>query len=228
MVSYVPAFAGVLSLESELGEGGFLVNVVASVNDKVFVFGHVGPLITAGRVYFADEWFADSRNLVKCDVPDAAFPFAPTFGGDILFNIVVGVPGFSDDGARHRVVVEADGGVGARLWVACEPVAGGIPVEPSGAASCLVDGLHDALFNAWGDGGCVGGVLVGEVAHSVSPPAFSLGWSCFVVCLCILIVARGRGFRLPFWASELRGVLFDYRVSLNVSSIVQTWEVKSR
>lgn len=179
------------SLESELSEGGFLVNVVGSVNDQVFAFGHVGWFVAAGRVYFTDEGFAGSGSLVKCDVPDAALPFAPTFGGNILFNVVVGVPGFGDDGARHRVVVQADDGVGACLWVACEPVAGSIPVEPSRATPRLIDSLHDALFNAWGDGGRVGGVLVGEVAHGAFP-AFSLGWSCYFVCLRILIVARCR------------------------------------
>lgn len=182
MVSYVPVFVGALLLESELGEGGFLVNVVGSVNDQVFVFGHVGRFVAAGRVYFADEGFAGSGSFVKCDVPDAAFPFAPTFGGDILLDIVVGVPGFSDNSARRRVVVEADGCVGACLWVAGEPVAGGVDVEPSRAPSGLFDGLHDALFNVFGDGRCVGGVLVGEIAHGVSPPAFSFEWSCCFVC----------------------------------------------
>lgn len=100
-------------LESEVGEGGFLVNIVVGVNDQAFCFGHVGWFVAAGRVYFADEGFAGSGSLVKCDVPDAALPFAPTFGGDILLNIVVGVPRFGDDGARNRVVVEADGCVGA-------------------------------------------------------------------------------------------------------------------
>lgn len=155
-------------LESEVGEGWFLVAVVvAAVVRVVFRFCHVGRFVAAGRVYFADEGFDGSGSFVKCDVPDAALPFAPTFGSDILLNIVVGVPGFSDNSARHRVVVEAGGGVGACLRVAGEPVAGGIPVEPSRAASGLVDGLHDALFNAWCDRERVGGVFVGEVAHGV-------------------------------------------------------------
>lgn len=179
------------ALESELCEGGFLTVIANCVNDQVFRLGHVGFLVAAGRVYFADEGFADSRHLVKCDAPDTVVPFAPTYGGDILFNVVVGVPGFGNDSARQRVVVEGDGGVGACLRVACEPVAGGVPVEPSRAAPRLVDGLHDVLFNAWGDGSCVGGVLVGEVAHGTFP-AFSLGWSCYFVCLRILIVARCR------------------------------------
>ena len=188
----LPMFAGALSLEPELSEGGFFVAVVANcVNDQVFAFGHVGWFVAAGRVYLSDEGFAVSDRLKECDAPDAVVPFAPAYGGDILFNIVVGVPGFSDDGARLRVVVQADGCVGARLRVACEPVAGGVPVEPSWATPRLADSLHDALFNAWGDGGCVGCVLVGEVAHGAFP-AFSLGWSCYFVCLRILIVARCR------------------------------------
>ena len=158
-----------LLLESELGEGWFLVAVVANcVNDQVFCLGHVGAFVAAGCVYFADEGFAGSGRFVKCDVPDAALSFAPTFGSDILLNIVVGVPGFGDDSARYCVVVEADGGVGACLWVAGEPVAGGIPVEPAWATPRLVDSLHDALFNVWGDGRCVGGVFVCEVTHGVA------------------------------------------------------------
>lgn len=169
-------------LESEVGEGGFLVNVVVGVNDRAFCFGRVGWFVAAGRVYFADEGFAGSGSLVKCDVPDAALPFAPAYGGDMLLNIVVGVPRFGDDGARNRVVVEADGCVGACLWVACESVTGGIPVELSRAASRVVDSLHDALFNVWGNGCCVGGVFVGEITRGVSSPVFSFGWSCCFVC----------------------------------------------
>ena len=206
MVSYVPVFVGALLLESELCEGGFLVAVVvAAVVRVVFRFCHVGWFVAAGRVYFADEGFAGSVSLVKCDVPDAALPFAPTFGGDILFNIVVGVPGFGDNSARRRVVVEADGCVGACLWVAGEPVAGGVDVEPSRATPRLVDSLHDALFNAWCDRERVGGVFVGEIAHGVSPPAFSLGWSRCCACLRILIVARVLGACLRFRVSGLRG-----------------------
>ena len=90
-------------LESELGEGGFLVAVVvAAVVRVMFRFGHVGWFVAAGRVYFSDEGFTGSCGLEECDVPDAALPFAPTFGGNILFNIVVGVPGFGDDGCSHR------------------------------------------------------------------------------------------------------------------------------
>ena len=166
MISGVTAFAG-RALESELGEGGFLVNVVAHcVNDQVFCFCHVGRFVAAGRVYLNDEGFAGSGGFVKCDVPDAALPFAPTFGSDALLNIVVGVPGFGDDGARRRVVIQADGCVGARLRVACEPVAGGIPVEPSRAASGGEDGAHHAVLDVRGDGG-VGVGVVGVVDHGV-------------------------------------------------------------
>ena len=146
MLSCVCPRLRALSLESELGEGWFLVNVVvAAVVRVVFRFCHVGAFVASGRVHFADEGFAGSGSFVKCDVPDAALPFAPTFGGDILLDIVVGVPGFGDDSARYCVVVEADGGVGACLRVACEPVAGGIPVKPSRATPRLFDRLHDAL-----------------------------------------------------------------------------------
>lgn len=157
-------------LESELGEGWFLVTVVvAAVVRVVFRLCHVGRFVAAGRVYFADEGFAGSGSLVKCDVPDAALPFAPTFGSDILLNIVVGVPRFGDDGARNRVVVEADGCVGACLWVACEPVAGCFDVESAWVAPGFVDGAHDAVFDVWCDGGRVGGVLVGKVTHDTFP-----------------------------------------------------------
>ena len=159
-------------LESELGEGGLSWRVQRRRGD-------VWPV--AGEIDWDDlNAFFDFRE--ELHPPDASFPFAPTFGGDILLNIVVGVPRFGDDGARHCVVVEADGCVGACLWVACEPVAGGIPVEPSRAASRVVDCLHDALFNVWGDGCCVGGVFVGEITHGVSSPVFSFGWSCCFVC----------------------------------------------
>lgn len=156
-------------LESEVGEGGFLVNVVVGVNDQAFCFGHVGWFVAAGRVYFADEGFAGSGSLVKCGVPDAVLPFAPAYGGDILLNFVVGVSRFGDDGARNRVVVEADGCVGACLWVACEPVAGCFDVEPAWVAPGFVDGAHDAVFDVWCDGGRVGGVLVGKVTHDIFP-----------------------------------------------------------
>ena len=88
------------------------------------------------------------------------------------------------------VVIEADGGVGACLWVTGEPVAGGIPVKPSRATPGLVDRLHDATFGIWCDGERVGGVFIGEVSHGVSPPVFSFGGSCCCACLRILIVAR--------------------------------------
>ena len=154
-------------LESEVGEGGFLVNIVVGVNDQAFCFGHVGWFVAAGRVYFADEGFAGSGSLVKCDVPDAALPFVPAYGGDILLNIVVGVPRFGDDGARNRVVVEADGCVGACLWVVCEPVAGCFGVEPAWVAPGFVDGAHDAVFDVWCDGGRVGGVTGGGAVVDV-------------------------------------------------------------
>lgn len=69
-----------LSLESELGEGWFLVNVVASVNDQVFVFGHVGAFVAAGSIHLDDEGFVAPCGLEECDAPDAALPFAPAYG----------------------------------------------------------------------------------------------------------------------------------------------------
>lgn len=159
-------------LESEFGVGGLSWRVQRRR-------GGVWPV--AGGIDWGDlSAFFDFRGELR--PPDAALLFASAFGGGILLSIVVGVPRFGGDGARRCVVVEAGGCVGACLWVACEPVAGGIPVVPSRAASCVVDCLHGALFNVWGGGCCVGGVFVGEVTRGVFSPVFSFGWSCCFVC----------------------------------------------
>lgn len=56
-------FASWRGLESELGDCGFLVNVVASVNNQVFRFGHVGLFVAAGRVHLDNEGFAVSLGV---------------------------------------------------------------------------------------------------------------------------------------------------------------------
>lgn len=80
MLSCVRPCLRALALESELGEGGFLVNVVGSVNDQVFCLGHVGAFVAAGRVHLDDEGFAASCGLEECDTPDAVVLFAPADG----------------------------------------------------------------------------------------------------------------------------------------------------
>lgn len=126
-------------LESELGEGGLSWRVQRRRGD-------VWPV--AGEIDWGDlDAFFDFGEELR--PPDASFPFAPTFGGDILLNFVVGVPRFGDGGARSCVVVEADGCVGACLWVVCEPVAGCFDVEPAWVAPGFVDGAHGAVFDVW-------------------------------------------------------------------------------
>ena len=163
--------------ESELGEGGFLVAVVvAAVVRVVFRFCHVGAFVAAGRVHLDNEGFAASCVLEECDAPNASLPFAPTFGGDILLGIGVGVPRFGDDGAWHCVVVECDGGGGVGFWVSGEPVARRIVVEPFVASVGGEDGAHHAVLDVRGDGRVRVGV-VSVVDHGQQP--LSCGDGCF-------------------------------------------------
>ena len=152
-------------LESELGEGGFLVAllVIAAVAQVTTLPRlSAGTVVAAGRVHFDNERSVlHKRPFIERDTPDAAVPFAPTLSESFDSAILP----FFNDGARHRIIVELNGGVGARVVVAGEPVAGRFDVEPVRFAACLVDGAHDAVFDVRGDGGRVGGVLVGEVTH---------------------------------------------------------------
>ena len=166
MLSCVCPCLRALSLESELGECGFFVNVVGSVNDQVFCLGHVGAFVAAGRVNLDDEGFAASCVLEECDAPDAALPFAPADGFHVDVANVVCHPRLRDDDAGRLVVVECDGGGGVGFWVSCEPVARSIVVEPFVASAGGEDGAHHAALNVRGDGG-VGVGVVGVVDHGV-------------------------------------------------------------
>ena len=72
---------------------------------------------------------------------------------------------FFNDGAQYRIIVELNGRVGARVIMAGKPVAGRVDVKPAWFAPGFVDGAHHAVFDVRGDGGRVGGVLVGKVIH---------------------------------------------------------------
>ena len=163
--------------ESELGEGGFIVSllVVAAVAQVApFLRLSAWQLAAARRIHLENNrpvlpiW---TFPFVENDTPDATVPFAPTLGDSLNSTILP----FLDDGARHRIIVELNGGVGARVVVAGEPITGAFNVEPVRFAACLVDGAHDAVFDVWGDGGRAGGVLVGKVIHGV----FAFLWRLF-------------------------------------------------
>lgn len=98
-----------------------------------------------------------------------------TFGG-VTFaarerTLCGGVDGaillFLGDGARRRIIVGLNGGVGARVVVAGKPITGAFDIELVRFAAGFVVGAHGAVFDVWCGGGRTGGVLVGRVAHGV-------------------------------------------------------------
>ena len=163
--------------ESELGEGGFIVSllVVAAVAQVApFLRLSAWQLAAARRIHLENNRPVLPRwpfPFVENDTPDAAVPFAPTLG-DSLYSTILP---FLDDGARHRIIVELNGGVGARVVVAGKSITGAFNIEPVRFAASLVDGAHDAFFDVRCDGSRAGGVLVGKVIHGV----FAFLWRLF-------------------------------------------------
>lgn len=126
--------------ESELGEGWFIVSllVVAAVAQVApFLRLSAWQLAAARRIHLENNRPVLPRwtfPFVENDTPDAAVPFAPTLGDSLNSTILP----FLDDGARHRIIVELNGGVGARVVVAGKPVAGRVDVKPAWFAPALL------------------------------------------------------------------------------------------
>ena len=150
MLLYACPRVRLLVLESELGEGGLLVNIVVGVNDRAFCFGHVGWFVAAGRAHLDNEGFAISCVLEERDAPDAVLLLPPACGFHVGVADAVCDPRLRNDDAWRLVVVKRDGGGGVGFWVSCEPVAGCIVVEPARVASGLVDSAHDTCFDGRG------------------------------------------------------------------------------
>lgn len=134
--------------ESELGEGGFIVSllVVAAVAQVApFLRLSAWQLAAARRIHLENNRPVLPRwpfPFVENDTPDATVPFAPTLGDSLNSTILP----FLDDGARHRIIVELNGGVGARVVVAGKPITGAFNIEPVRFAASLVDDAHIGLL----------------------------------------------------------------------------------